>query len=173
MSAGAPLPSMPVCDLHLDTVLEIQGGADLRLGNPEGHVDLARMRAGGAGLLVFACFVPNVLPPGRVFREATGLLDLIDRTCRDLPGDLVRIETAADAERALAAGRVGILPAVENGHAIESDLGKLERLRGRGVRYMTLTHSVNVDWADSSTDTPRTRGLTAERAPGRGPPDEA
>ena len=77
-------PGCPVCDLPLDTVRGIQGGADLRLGNPEGHVDLARMRAGGAGLLAFACFVPNVLPPGRVFRETTGLLDLIDRLI-DLP----------------------------------------------------------------------------------------
>ena len=72
---------MPVCDLHLDTALEIQGGADLGSGNPEGHVDLTRMREGGAGLLVFACFVPSVLPHGRVFREAMDLLNVIDRTC--------------------------------------------------------------------------------------------
>ncbi len=162
MSTGAPLPSMPVCDLHLDTVLEIQGGADLCFGNPEGHVDLARMRAGGAGLLVFACFVPNVLPPGRAFRETTELLDLIDRTCQQLSDDLQKVEAAADAEAACAAGRVGILPAVENGHAIESDLGKLERFRRRGVRYMTLTHARHLEWAASSGE-PWTgsSGLTA------------
>ena len=81
---------MPVCDLHLDTVLEIQGGADLKGGNPAGHVDLARMREGGAGLLIFACFVPAVLPHGRVFREAMDLLDVIDRTCQRLPDDLMK-----------------------------------------------------------------------------------
>jgi membrane dipeptidase len=162
MPAEPLAPLMPVCDLHLDTVLEIQGGADLQRGNPEGHVDASRMRRGGAGLLVFACFVPNVLPHGRVFREATDLLDVIDRTCRQLPGDLRKIETAADAEAARAAARIGILPAVENGHAIESDLGKLEQLRRRGMRYMTLTHARHLEWAASSGE-PWTgsSGLTA------------
>lgn len=150
MSAENRAPGAPVCDLHLDTVLEIQGGADLGRGNPEGHVDLARMRAGGAGLLVFACFIPNVLPRGRAFREASELLELVERTCRDLPDDLVKVETADDAGRALAAGRIGILPAVENGHAIESDLGRLEQLRRLGMRYMTLTHAGHLEWAASS-----------------------
>ncbi len=30
-----------------------------------------------------------------------------------------------------------------------------------GVRYMTLTHTSNIDWADSATDVPPHHGLTA------------
>jgi membrane dipeptidase len=150
MPAEPLVPLIPVCDLHLDTVLEIQGGADLAGGNPEGHVDLTRMREGGAGLLVFACFVPTVLPHGRVFREAMDLLDVIDRTCAQFPDHLKKVETAAEAEAARAAGRIVILSAVENGHAIESDLGHLEQLRRRGMRYMTLTHARHLEWAASS-----------------------
>lgn len=140
----------PVCDLHLDTVLELQAGADLAAGNPEGHVDLARMRAGGAGLLAFACYIPSVLPVGRAYPEAVALLEEVRRTCERLPADLARVGSAAEAEAAVAAGRVAILPAVENGHAIESDLAKLEDLRRRGARYMTLTHSRHLPWAASS-----------------------
>jgi membrane dipeptidase len=33
-------------------------------------------------------------------------------------------------------------------------------LYDRGVRYMTLTHSKTLDWADSATDAPRHGGLT-------------
>ena len=29
-----------------------------------------------------------------------------------------------------------------------------------GARYMTLTHSLNVPWADSATDTPKLNGLS-------------
>ena len=29
-----------------------------------------------------------------------------------------------------------------------------------GARYMTLTHSLNTDWADSATDAPKYHGLT-------------
>jgi membrane dipeptidase len=152
----------PLCDLHLDTVLEIQGGADLGRGHPAGHVDIARLRRGGAGLVVFACFVPNVLPTGRAFREASTLLDLVDRTCADFPGDLVKVTSAAEAGAAMAGGRIGVLPAVENGLAIESDLGHLEQLRRRGVRYLTLTHARHLEWAASS-DEPWSgnHGLTA------------
>ncbi len=43
---------------------------------------------------------------------------------------------------------------------INGDLGVLRKFAALGVRYMTLTHSVNVAWADSSTDTPAHNGLT-------------
>ncbi|HVP15080.1 MAG TPA: dipeptidase [Terriglobales bacterium] len=144
------MTAQPVADLHLDTVLEIQAGADLGAGNAEGHVDLDRMRAGGAGLLAFAAYVPSVLPVGRAFPEAIALLDHVDRTCARFPTHLAKIGGAADAEAAVAAGKTGILPAVENGHAIESDLGKLEALRRRGARYLTLTHARHLPWAASS-----------------------
>jgi len=49
---------------------------------------------------------------------------------------------------------------VEGGHSIENQLGLIQRFYDRGVRYMTLTHSQNVDWADSATDKPRHQGLT-------------
>jgi membrane dipeptidase len=42
---------------------------------------------------------------------------------------------------------------------IANDLDNLRRLFARGARYMTLTHSTNVDWADSSGDKPRNDGL--------------
>jgi membrane dipeptidase len=141
-----------VCDLHVDTMLEIHGGADLAAGNPEGHVDLARLRQGGAGLMLFACFVADASPADRAFAAVTNLLDELDHTCERLGRDLMKVETAADVERAWAAGRIGVMPAVENGYAIESKLANLETLRGRGVRYLTLTHIHHLPWAASSGD---------------------
>src|SRR5579864_5606510 len=49
---------------------------------------------------------------------------------------------------------------VEGGHIIASDLGVLRLYAALGVRYMTLTHSGNDEWADSSTDTAVHNGLT-------------
>ena len=43
---------------------------------------------------------------------------------------------------------------------IDSDLGVLRMYDALGVRYLTLTHSVNDEWADSSTDKPAHNGLT-------------
>jgi membrane dipeptidase len=139
-----------VCDLHCDTVLELQGGADLGQGNPDGHVDIPRLRKGGVRLQAFACFVPSSLPGGRAFRAAMDLLDEIDRVCARFPGDLRKVETAAEVEAARGEGRIGVMAAVENGHAIDSDPRNLEMLRARGVRYLTLTHFRHLEWAASS-----------------------
>ncbi len=69
--------------------------------------------------------------------------------------------TAYGREAARAEGRIASLMGAEGGHSIANSLGTLRGLYGLGVRYMTLTHNDNVDWADSATDEPRAGGLTA------------
>jgi membrane dipeptidase len=49
---------------------------------------------------------------------------------------------------------------VEGGHMINSSLDVLRNYASLGVRYMTLTHGSNDEWADSSTDKPVHNGLT-------------
>ena len=143
--------STPVTDLHCDTALEIQAGADLGAGCPDGHVDLERLDKGGVALQVFVAFVASVIPKARAFREAMDLLDGVERACARSGGALVKVETLDEADRALERGaRTAAILAIENGHAIEENLANLERLRLRGVRYMTLTHARNLAWAASS-----------------------
>jgi membrane dipeptidase len=56
---------------------------------------------------------------------------------------------------------IGSLLGAEGGHSINNSLGALRTLYRLGVRYLTLTHNENTDWADSATDEPRHGGLTA------------
>jgi len=138
----------PVADLHCDTVGALRGGADLR-DHPEGQVDLPRLRLGGVGLQAFACYVPSGLPRDRAVAETTRMLDALDDACARCAADMVKVETADQAEAAVERGLVGMLLAVENGHAIDSDLRNLGTLRHRGVRYLTLTHARHLPWAAS------------------------
>jgi membrane dipeptidase len=156
------LPHIKIADLHTDTVLEIQGGADLVKGNAHGHVDLQRMKEGKVAILTMACFVSSALPKARAFQEASALLDKCDEVVEGNPDQFRIIESAAEAVQAIAENKIALLLAIENGHVIENDLKKLEQLRRRRVRYMTVTHSRNLDWAFSSADVPITPGgLTA------------
>jgi len=50
---------------------------------------------------------------------------------------------------------------MEGGHMIDDDMRLLRDYYALGVRYMTLTHFKNNNWADSSTDKPAHNGLTA------------
>jgi membrane dipeptidase len=67
---------------------------------------------------------------------------------------------AADVERAHREGKIASFLGMENGQALENSLGALRAYYELGVRYMTLTHGRNTDWADSATDAPVHGGLT-------------
>src|ERR671939_1091273 len=69
--------------------------------------------------------------------------------------------TAADIRRAVADRKIAALMGMEGGHMIDDDLRLLRDYAALGVRYLTLTHFKNNDWADSSTDKPAHNGLTA------------
>jgi membrane dipeptidase len=69
--------------------------------------------------------------------------------------------TAAAMRRAFAGGRIGSVMGMEGGHAIENSLGALRAYYDMGVRYMTLTHNVTLDWADAGNGEQKHGGLTA------------
>jgi membrane dipeptidase len=93
-------------------------------------------------------------------REQLEQIDLIRTVVARHPSDLALATTAADAERAMRAGRIASLIGIEGGHAIGNSLGALRAYYDLGVRAMTLTHSASVEWADSSGDAGGHGGLT-------------
>src|SRR5204862_3323473 len=56
--------------------------------------------------------------------------------------------------------KIAALMGIEGGHIINNDLATLRTYAALGVRYLTLTHNYNTDWADAATDTPKANGLT-------------
>ncbi|MFI9544872.1 dipeptidase [Streptomyces sp. NPDC052016] len=123
------------------------------------HTDIPRLRAGGVGAQYWSVYVRADLPDAvpATLEQIDCVRRLVDRHPRHLKGAL----TAADMEAARAEGRIASLMGAEGGHSIANSLGTLRGLYALGVRYMTLTHNDNVDWADSATDEPRCGGLTA------------
>jgi membrane dipeptidase len=81
--------------------------------------------------------------------------------CTHYPADLAMAYTAADITRLHKAGKIACLIGVEGGHQIDNSLPALRAYYELGARYMTLTHTVNIAWADSATDAPAHHGLTA------------
>ncbi len=132
---------------------------DLAARHPDGHTDIPRLREGGVKAQVFAAFVPSSYAGRGAARVALEQIDLVKRLVARYP-DLELARSAADVRRIAEGGKIAAVIAVEGGHTIENSLAVLRTFADLGVRYLTLTHLANNDWADSATDEPRHGGLT-------------
>jgi membrane dipeptidase len=150
-----------VIDTHDDTTQRLLDPAfNLGERHPDGSIDIPRMREGGLDAIFFSIWIPGTTTGQAAVSAALRQIEAVKRQVAAHPGDLVLVTTADGIRRAAADGRIAVLLGVEGGHMIDNDLANLRRLHALGVRYLTLTHGVNVDWADSSTDTPKSAGLS-------------
>jgi len=151
-----------VVDTHDDTTqrLVFDKGFDLAARNKNGNIDIPRMKDGGLDALFFSIWVPSDITGPPAVKRALDQIDAVREAARLHPGDLVLATTAADVRRAAAGHKIAALMGMEGGHMIDDDLRLLRDYAALGVRYMTLTHFKNNNWADSSTDQPAHNGLT-------------
>ena len=150
-----------VIDTHDDTTQRLLDPAfDLGVRHTDGNVDIPRMREGGLGAIFFSIYIPGTITGPEAVKQALDQIDAVRETAARHPKDLMLARTADDVRRAHGEGKIAVLMGVEGGHMIADDLGMLRIYAALGVRYMTLTHMVNTDWADSSTDKPAHNGLT-------------
>ena len=125
------------------------------------QTDIARLRSGRVGGQFWSVYVPAEMTGGAAIQATLEQIDIVKRLAAKYPRDLELATTAADVVRIHRAGRVASLMGMEGGHQIGNSLGALRQMQALGVRYMTLTHFLNNDWADSATDDPKHNGLTA------------
>lgn len=150
-----------ILDTHDDTTQRFFS-KDFSLGkrNPDGHIDIPRMREGGLGAIFFSIWIPSKITGTEAVNRALAQIEAVREQVRTHPKDLALATTAAEVREARKQGKIAALMGVEGGHMINSDLDVLRKFASLGVRYMTLTHSGNDEWADSSTDKPAHNGLT-------------
>lgn len=163
----AVLATTPLIDGHNDLPWVIRGQADqdvsaYDLRRPTaGHTDLARLAEGRVGAQFWSVYIPcNAVEEGAA-KVQLEQIAIAKELYRVYPGSLGEALSASDIEREFGRGRIASLMGMEGGHAIENSLGALRAFYDAGVRYMTLTHSCNTDWADSGTALPENDGLSA------------
>ena len=122
-------------------------------------VDMLKMHAGGLSAGCFAAYVPQTArtPENEqaAFDRAIAMLERIHGMARTANGITARLATtAAEIEQAHQDGALAIIPVLENGFSLGTDLARLARFRALGARYLTLTHNGHNAVGDSSN--PRT-----------------
>ena len=133
---------------------------DLGVRHSDGSVDIPRLRDGGVSAVFFAIWTPGNMTGAAAVNSALAQFDAVRRQAMLHPEDLVLATTAEDIRQAHRTGKIALLMAIEGGHLMANDLGILRRYFHLGARYMTLTHALNVEWADACTDKPTHNGLT-------------
>jgi len=162
------LRTTPLVDGHNDLAWRIREDKqtprdveayDLRKTTP-GHTDLARMKEGMVGAQFWSVYIPGEIKDSGYARVQLEEIDIARHFIAKYPERLAFATRAADIRKDFSQGKVASFLGMEGGHAIENSLGALRAYYDLGVRYMTLTHNVTLDWADAALDEPKHGGLT-------------
>ncbi len=163
------LKATPLVDGHNDLPWVIRTDAkaphdveayDLRQ-RTSGDTDLQRLREGQVGAQFWSVYIPGEIKAEGYAKTQLEQIDIAHRIIERYPEALQLALTADEVLAIFKKGKVASLLGMEGGHAIENSLGALRAYYRLGVRYMTLTHNVTLDWADAALDQPKHNGLTA------------
>ncbi len=165
--ARALIRKSPVVDGHNDYPWALREKAqrdlsklDISRPQPSIMTDIARLKAGGVGGQFWSVYVPVELTGQTAVTATLEQIDIVHQMMRRYPETFELALTADDVERIFKKGKIASLIGMEGGHSIDNSLAALRMFNRLGARYMTLTHSKNTAWADSSTDTPSSGGLS-------------
>jgi membrane dipeptidase len=150
-----------VLDTHDDTTQRFfSKDFDIAKRNAEGSIDIPRMREGGMNAIFFSIWIDGRIMGPPAIQKALDQIDAVHENVRRNSKDMTFCRTAEDVRHAHAQGKIAALIGVEGGHMIGNDIRMVRIFGDLGVRYMTLSHFYNDEWADSSTDKPAHNGLT-------------
>lgn len=159
--------SSPVIDGHNDLPWAIRNDdrpfqeIDLNELQQDYHTDIPRLRRGGVGAQFWSVYVPvSTRKTNRALSTTLEQIQLVKRMAARYPEAFEIALGTDDINRIRLQGKIASLIGVEGGHCIENSLGALRQLYREGARYMTLTHSETLDWADSCSDEARNDGLS-------------
>jgi membrane dipeptidase len=123
--------------------------------------DIQRLRKGHVGAQFWSVWIPASTPGPEAVQMTLEQIDVVRTMVSKYPDDFEMASTADDIVRIEKSGRIASLIGVEGGEQIDNSLAVLRDYYALGARYMTLTHTLSTDWADSANAKPVHNGLTA------------
>jgi membrane dipeptidase len=159
--SGTPskLADLFIFDAHCDTA-SVLFDQPWSFRKSPAHLDLQKIRRGGLKAQVFAIWVDPLFAPQRALKKGLRVLRTMEEKVFALKL-AAKTTTVKEMEEAGGKRQLAAWLFLEGGHIIENSPEILDVFYSLGIRGMTLTHFKNTDWADSSTDVPHAKGLTA------------
>jgi membrane dipeptidase len=153
-------PPFLVVDTHIDVPYRLKNHyEDVSGATAGGDFDYPRALAGGLNVAFMSVYVPaEKQQPGTARTEAEATVELVENLAKSAPEKFGIAFSTAQALELVAQGKIALAMGMENGAGLEEDLGNVAYFFGRGIRYVTLTHSKANLICDSSYDGERPWG---------------
>jgi membrane dipeptidase len=146
-------------------VRKLGGGSfdQLDIAQPQSklHTDIPRLKQSGLKAQFWSVYVPaETAATGDALSQTLEQIEIVHAMLKRYPDVFAFASTADDVERIARTGKIASMMGVEGGYSMQGSLQVLRQFHDRGVRYMTLTHTKTIEWADSATDEPKHMGLS-------------
>jgi len=147
-----------IFDAHCDTANVLFDDSSYFIKENKSHLSLNKIKKGGLRAQVFAIYVNPVYSPYRSIKKALLLYYSLDNKLFS-KGYAEKVTSTSEMESSISKGKLACFLSLEGGHIIENSTEILELFYFLGFKSMTLTHTKNTDWADSSGDCPKWKGV--------------
>ena len=143
-----------IVDTHIDVPYRLnQKAADISVATDSGDFDYPRAVEGGLNVAFMSIYTAAKLEAEGGSRQAAeDLIDMVEDLVEQSPDKFAIAKSVSDVRRQFDAGLMSLPMGMENGSPIEGEIGNLEHFFDRGIRYITLTHSLSNHISDSSYD---------------------
>jgi membrane dipeptidase len=142
-----------VFDLHNDVMEKAILGYQIGIRHTVEQSDIPRFRDGGVDAQMFALWTDwrdTVAHPAYTY--TLQMADTFYAQVNRSSAEIAQARSSDDLRRLLGEGKMAGVLAIEGGHAIENDIGKLKTFYALGARYLTITWNNSTSWAVSAAD---------------------
>lgn len=146
-----------IADTHIDVPHRLlEKYDDVSMATEGGDFDYPRAVKGGLDAPFMSIYTPADLEEkGGSKEQAEQLIDMVEKVAADSPDKFALAMSPGDLLRNFRQGLISLPMGMENGSPLEGDLANVEYFFERGIRYITLAHSLSNHLSDSSYDEAR------------------
>ena len=153
-----------IADLHVDVPYRLKEYyEDVSQATEKGDFDYPRAQKGGLDAPFMSIYIPASIEAegGDSTAVANELIDGVEKMVKQSPDKFALAKSPADIQANFKKGLISLPMGMENGSPIAGNLANLKHFYDRGIRYITLSHSLSNHISDSSYDDKRpAQGLT-------------